>query len=145
MVKIKPSEITPEHLNYSRRECIAGVAALTVGTIFLGACREDIFEKRFAVVGFAAFLLLLPLALTSTRGWIIRLGRNWKRLHLLIYPAAALAIIHFIWLEKADIREPLIYGIIVALLLVLRLPVIKKLTHRLSHPSGKDEDNEPSL
>jgi sulfoxide reductase heme-binding subunit YedZ len=92
----------------------------------LGLIREAIFEKRFALVGFAAGLLLLPLAITSTRGWMSRLGKNWRRLHRLVYLAAILAVIHYIWLVKTDIREPLEYGAAVLLLLVARLSPVRK-------------------
>jgi len=85
-----------------------------------------IFEKRYALVGFAAALILLPLAITSTRGWKRRLGKNWKRLHMLIYLAGILVIIHYIWLVKTDIRQPLIYGAVVILLLIARIPIIRK-------------------
>jgi sulfoxide reductase heme-binding subunit YedZ len=87
---------------------------------------EAIFEKRYALVGFAAFLILVPLAITSTRGWMRRLGKRWKPLHRLVYLAAILAIVHFIWLVKADITRPLIFGAILALLLVLRLPPVRR-------------------
>jgi methionine sulfoxide reductase heme-binding subunit len=60
------------------------------------------------LVGFTAFLLLLPLAITSTKGWQRRMGKRWKRLHQVVYLAAPLAVIHFVWLVKADIREPLL-------------------------------------
>ena len=88
--------------------------------------KEAIFKKRYALVGFAAFLALLPLAITSTRGWMRRLGKNWKRLHRLIYLAAVLVIIHFVWLVKSDVREPLAYGAVVVVLLALRLKTIRK-------------------
>lgn len=87
---------------------------------------EAIFEKRYALVGFAAFLLLLPLAITSTRGWQKRLGKKWKWLHRLVYLAGVLVIIHFVWLVKSDIREPLAYGLVLALLLLVRLPGVRR-------------------
>ncbi len=93
----------------------------------LGLIREAVLEKRFALVGFTAFLILLPLAVTSTRGWMRRLRKNWKRLHRGVYLAAPLAVLHFLWLVKSDIREPLLYGAIVALLLVVRLSRIRRL------------------
>ncbi|MDO8716832.1 MAG: protein-methionine-sulfoxide reductase heme-binding subunit MsrQ [Dehalococcoidales bacterium] len=90
---------------------------------------EGIAAKPFALVGLAAFLILLPLAVTSTKGWVKRLGNNWPRLHRLLYVAAVLAVLHFIWLtkSKADIRVPLVYGAVIALLLILRIPVIRRL------------------
>jgi len=95
-----------------------------------GLLYEAIFEKRYALVGFAAFLILLPLAATSTQGWMRRLGKNWKRLHRWVYLAGILAVIHYVWLVKSDIREPLLYGAAVGLLLILRLPAVRKaVTH----------------
>ncbi len=95
-----------------------------------GLLYEAIFEKRYALVGFAAFLILLPLAVTSTQGWMRRLGKNWKRLHRWVYLVGILAVVHYVWLVKADIREPLLYGAAVALLLFLRLPAMRKaVTH----------------
>ncbi len=88
--------------------------------------REAIVEKRYVLVGFAAFLLLLPLAVTSTQSFQRRLGKRWKHLHRLVYLAALLSIVHFVWLVKADVREPLIYGVIVVALLALRLPPIRR-------------------
>ncbi len=85
---------------------------------------EAVAEKRYVLAGLAGFLLLLPLAVTSTKGWQRRLGRRWKLLHSLIYPAAILAILHFLWLSKV-VRDPLIYGAIVAILLLLRLPPLR--------------------
>jgi sulfoxide reductase heme-binding subunit YedZ len=78
---------------------------------------EDIAKRPYITVGFAAWLLLLPLALTSTTGWIRRLGRNWARLHKLVYAVGVLAVLHFWWLVKSDIREPALYAGILAVLL----------------------------
>jgi sulfoxide reductase heme-binding subunit YedZ len=91
---------------------------------------EAIFEKKYALVGFATFLILLPLAITSTKGWMKRLGKNWKRLHRWVYLAGLLAVVHYVWLVKSDIREPLIYGGIVVLLLLARVPALRRaMTH----------------
>ena len=87
---------------------------------------QTIAEKRYVVVGFAAFLIMLPLALTSTKGWQKRLGRRWKRLHRLSYVAGVLALIHFVWLVKADLTEPARFGLLVALLLALRVPIVRR-------------------
>lgn len=81
----------------------------------------EIAERPYITVGFAAWLLLLPLAVTSTRGWMRRLGRNWGRLHRLVYAIAVLAVLHFWWVVKSDVREPLLYAAILAALLGWRL------------------------
>ena len=78
---------------------------------------EEIVKRPYITVGFTAWLLLLPLAITSTKGWIKRLGRNWGRLHKLVYVIGVLAVLHFWWLVKSDIREPLLYAGILAVLL----------------------------
>jgi sulfoxide reductase heme-binding subunit YedZ len=91
----------------------------------------ELIFKRYIIVGFLAGLILLPLALTSTKGWQRRLRKNWKRLHRLVYLAAILASVHFIWLVKADIRTPLIYLGIFLLLLILRIPAIRRFTRGL--------------
>ena len=85
-----------------------------------------IFEKRYALVGFAAGLILLPLAITSTRGWMKRLGKKWKLLHRLIYLASVLAVFHYVWLVKGDIRQPLWFALAVALLLLARVPAVRR-------------------
>ena len=85
---------------------------------------RDIVKRPYITVGFTAFILLIPLALTSTKGMMRRLGKNWKKLHTLIYIIGTLGILHFLWLVKADILEPVIFGTILVLLLFLRLPVI---------------------
>lgn len=93
--------------------------------------QEAIFEKRYALVGFAAFVILTPLAITSTKGWMRRLGRRWKHLHRLVYGAGVLVVVHYVWLVKSDVREPLVYGAIVGLLLLLRVPIIRRWGSRL--------------
>jgi methionine sulfoxide reductase heme-binding subunit len=83
---------------------------------------KDVIKRPFITVGFTAFLLMLPLALTSTTGWIRRLGgKRWQMLHRLIYVTAALGVVHYWWLVKADIARPLTYGAIVATLLAARV------------------------
>ncbi len=82
---------------------------------------EDVLERPYITVGFTSFVLLIPLAVTSTRGWIRRLGARWQRLHRLAYVAAAGGVLHFLWLVKADTREPVLFGIALVTLLVLRL------------------------
>lgn len=82
---------------------------------------EDIAKRPYITVGFLAWLLLVPLAVTSTSGWIRRLGRNWARLHMLVYPVAVLAVLHFWWLVKSDLREPALYAALVAALLGYRI------------------------
>lgn len=82
---------------------------------------NDVLKRRFITVGMLGFLAMLPLAITSTQGWIRRLGRNWGRLHRLIYLSAAAGVIHYWWLVKSDIRLPAMYGAILIVLLALRL------------------------
>jgi methionine sulfoxide reductase heme-binding subunit len=83
---------------------------------------RDVQKRRFITVGFIGFLLLIPLAVTSTKGWIRRLGgRRWQMLHRAIYLAAICGVIHYYWLVKSDVRKPLFYGVVVAILLLWRL------------------------
>ena len=88
--------------------------------------REDLFEKRFALAGLASFLILLPLAATSSRWAMRKLGKNWKRLHRFVYLAAILAVVHYLWLVKADYTQPILFAVILALLLLLRLKPIRQ-------------------
>lgn len=82
----------------------------------------DVAKRPFITVGFTSFLLLIPLAATSTNAMIRRLGaRRWQRLHRLVYLAAIGGVVHFLWLVKSDIREPLVYAVILALLLGFRV------------------------
>jgi sulfoxide reductase heme-binding subunit YedZ len=83
---------------------------------------KDIIKRPFITVGFTAFVLLIPLALTSTHAMMRRLGRRWQQLHRLVYAIAMLGVIHYLWLVKKDLTDPLIYAVALALLLVLRLP-----------------------
>jgi sulfoxide reductase heme-binding subunit YedZ len=85
---------------------------------------KDIYKRPYVTAGFTAFVLLIPLAATSTAAMIRKLGKRWQQLHRLVYIAAIAGVIHFYWLVKADIRRPLQYGTILALLLGYRLVVI---------------------
>ena len=83
---------------------------------------KDIVKRPFITVGFLAFVLMVPLALTSTAGWIRRLGgRRWNLLHRLVYFSAIAGVVHYYWLVKADVSRPLSYGAIVAVLLAARV------------------------
>jgi sulfoxide reductase heme-binding subunit YedZ len=87
---------------------------------------DGIVEQKFVLVGFAAFLLLIPLAVTSTKGWQRRMGKRWKKLHKLSYLIIILALIHFIWLVKNVYIEPGIYTGVVALLFLVRWNPLKQ-------------------
>jgi sulfoxide reductase heme-binding subunit YedZ len=87
----------------------------------LRAIVADIAKRPYITVGMASFLLLVPLAWTSTARWMRRLGRRWHRLHQLVYPAAILGCVHFWWQVKADWREPAVYAAVLALLLGWRI------------------------
>lgn len=81
---------------------------------------KDIIKRPYITVGFSAFVMLIPLAVTSTNKMMKRLGRNWKRLHQLVYVAAVCGILHYLWLVKADIQQPMIYAIILLVLFAVR-------------------------
>jgi sulfoxide reductase heme-binding subunit YedZ len=99
-----------------------GVVSWDTATRLTAAIAEDVYMRPYITVGFTAFVLMLPLALTSTAGMIRRLGgRRWQTLHRLIYVSAILGVTHYWWLVKADIRHPLGYAAIVAVLLGFRL------------------------
>jgi sulfoxide reductase heme-binding subunit YedZ len=81
----------------------------------------DIAKRPYITLGFTGFVLMIPLALTSTAGWIRRLGgKRWRGLHRLVYASAIAGVIHYYWLVKSDVRKPLLYGFLVALLLGFR-------------------------
>lgn len=105
--------------------------ALDFGLNF-GLIVEEIFSKRFALIGFVAFLVLLALAITSTKGWQKRLRKNWKRLHRGAYLAGILAAWHFLEAAKEDFAQrPVTYGSIILFLLILRIPVVRKQANKL--------------
>jgi sulfoxide reductase heme-binding subunit YedZ len=94
---------------------------------------KEVIEKPRLIVGAAALLLLIPLAITSFDIWKKRLGKNWKRLHQVIYFIAPLAVLHYLWSKKGDVLslqgevlKPLSYGLIVAILLIFRIPAVRK-------------------
>ena len=83
---------------------------------------DDVLKRPYITVGLSVFVMLIPLAITSTNGMMRRLGgRRWRRLHRLVYPAAVGAVLHFLWLVKADLREPLMYFALLLLLFTARL------------------------
>ena len=88
----------------------------------VGLLLKDVTRRRFMTVGFVAWLVLAPLAATSTSRWVRRLGYvRWKRLHRLVYGAALLGVVHFVWRVKADLRRPIWFAVAVGVLLALRL------------------------
>jgi len=91
---------------------------------------EDIVKRPFITAGFTAFVLMIPLAVTSTRGWIRRLGRRWQLLHRLIYISAIAAPVHYLWKVKVMIGSPVYYGIAAALLLGFRVAWALKFSRR---------------
>lgn len=113
----------------------ASVHFVAVWTYLLGwswsIFLEEFSDRPYMTVGILAWLLLLPLGITSNRWSQRRLGRRWRRLHQLIYPIAILACIHFIWLVRHDYTEPAIYSLVVAVLLIARLPWMRLRVSRL--------------
>ncbi len=87
---------------------------------------EDVIERPYISFGFSALLLMLPLAITSNQAMIRRLGKKWKSLHQLVYLVILLGVLHFLWLVKADYREPVIYAIIAIILLLHRVGPMKR-------------------
>ena len=99
---------------------------------------DDVIERKYVTAGFLGFVLMLPLAVTSTQGWIRRLGKRWSVLHRLIYVAAVAGVVHFLWLVKLETSEPLVYAAVLSGLLLVRV-VRRKLTRAAGHrvPSGE--------
>jgi methionine sulfoxide reductase heme-binding subunit len=104
----------------------------------------DILKRRYITVGMLGFAMLLPLAVTSTAGWVRRLGFvKWQRLHRLIYFAALAGVIHYYWLVKSDVRLPLLYGAILAVLMLYRL-VTRKPTPQAARAPGPATTTTPN-
>jgi methionine sulfoxide reductase heme-binding subunit len=100
---------------------------------------EDLVKRTYITLGFTAWLMLLSLAITSTTAWQRRLKHRWVALHQLVYPAAILGVIHYLWLVKADTREPLIYLAILLVLLGFRLPWSQWVNDRRRQESSRTE------
>lgn len=106
---------------------------------------EDIVERLYITAGFAAFLSMVPLAVTSTNRMIQRLGgKAWRRLHRLSYIAGIGGALHFLWLVKADYREPLVYAVILAVLLILRFPPIARRLPAVRGRFARPKDQQTS-
>lgn len=98
-----------------------GIVSMTTARNLAMSVGEDIYKRPFITIGFTTLMLMLPLAVTSTTGWIRRLGgKRWQALHRLVYAVGVAAVIHYYWLVKADVRSPLLYGAIVVVLLGAR-------------------------
>jgi sulfoxide reductase heme-binding subunit YedZ len=99
-----------------------GIVAWTTVRNLAASVVDDIGKRPFITIGFTAWTTMVPLAVTSTAGWIRRLGgRRWNRLHRLVYATAVLGVIHYWWLVKADVSRPRLYGVVVGALLATRL------------------------
>lgn len=105
---------------------------------------KDIVKHPWVLVGFTAFLCLVPLAITSTNGWVRRLGgKRWQRLHRLVYVAAAAGVLHYFWLVKKDVRLPLLYGAVLLVLLGSRVWLARERRTR-RQPAHRDAEAEPA-
>jgi methionine sulfoxide reductase heme-binding subunit len=106
----------------------------------LAAMWKDVAKRPFITVGFLGFVLLIPLAITSTAGWIRRLGgKRWQMLHRAVYVTAICGVIHYYWLVKSDVRAPLFYGALVAILLLWRVADWFLKRRRSSAPVAKQQ------
>lgn len=103
-------------------EFLDGIVAWSTARNLALAVWDDVYKRPFITIGFTALVLMLPLAITSTAGWIRRLGgKRWAALHRLVYITGVAAVVHYYWLVKADVSRPLIYAAVVALLLGMRV------------------------
>lgn len=117
---------------------VATYAFLDTG-LDLDAIAADVTKRPYIMAGLLAFLSLVPLAVTSTRGWQKRLGRRWIKLHRLVFVAATSAVVHFLWLVKSDLRPPLLYAGVLLLLVGWRV------RHALSKPRAQRSPVAPAL
>jgi len=106
---------------------------------------EDVIERPYITIGFSAFVLLTPLAVTSNRYLMRKLGRNWKTLHRLVYVIVLLAVIHYLWLVKADLLEPGLYALLAVILLLARTPMLVRAGHRLRAAYRETDQSNVSL
>ena len=97
-----------------------GIVAWSTARNLALSVSEDIYKRPFITIGFLAWSLMVPLTITSTAGWIRRLGRKWAALHRLVYVSATAGVLHYWWLVKADISRPFIYALVVGALLAFR-------------------------
>jgi sulfoxide reductase heme-binding subunit YedZ len=105
----------------------------------------DIVKHPWVLVGFAGFLCLVPLAITSTAGWVRRLGgKRWQRLHRLVYVAAAAGVLHYFWLVKKDVRFPLLYGAVLLLLLTIRVWLARDRIRNRRTARAREVEAEPA-
>jgi len=121
--------------------CLHFVTYLVFDHFFdFGEIAKDILKRPYVTVGFTGFVLLIPLAITSTNNMKKRLGKNWKRLHQLVYVIAVCGILHYLWLVKADLLQPLIYAAILLLLFGVRAwfqrKSLKQVSVEYSHKSS---------
>jgi methionine sulfoxide reductase heme-binding subunit len=106
---------------------------------------KDIVKHPWVLVGFTAFLCLLPLAITSTNGWIRRLGgKRWNRLHRLVYVAGFAGVLHYFWLVKKDIHYPLLYGVVLITLLAIRIWWAADRGRTRRSPAGRPVQVDPA-
>ena len=113
------------------------IYCLSISNLNFAEIGNDIAKRLYVTVGFTGFILMIPLAITSTKKWIARLGgRRWQMLHRLVYVSAIAGVLHYLWLVKLDIRSPVRYGIAVGLLLLFRVWTAIRSRHPVTQVSG---------
>lgn len=106
---------------------------------------KDIVKHPWVLVGFTGFLCLVPLAITSTAGWVRRLGgKRWQRLHRLVYVAAAAGVLHYFWLVKKDVQAPLVYGVVLLVLLGSRVWMARERIRSRRTPPARTSEAKPA-